>query len=150
MNMVADTKDNAAPSPLFKHHPKLKTLRSKVTNGVKVFAIGGDGRSAWTRRWRDIYDEHIADLGGADLLSEAQKSICRRCAAMEVELEQLEAKFSEGAIDADLDLYARVSGHLSRLFAAIGIERRARPVEPAPTLSEIASGLAGRPNGSKD
>ena len=90
---------------LFRHRPKLKRLASRVSNGKQAFAIGGDGRSAWTRRWRDIFDQHVADLGGPDAgLSEAQVSLCRRCAALAVELEQLEAKMSERAADADLDL----------------------------------------------
>jgi hypothetical protein len=83
-----DNSANGAASPLFKHHPKLKSLRSKVTNGQRVFAIGGDGRGVWTRRWRDLYEEHVADLGGPDVLSEAERSICRRCAAIAVELPQ--------------------------------------------------------------
>jgi hypothetical protein len=46
--------------------PRPQTLKSKVTNGRRVFAIGGDGRGAWTRRWRDLVELHIADLGGSD------------------------------------------------------------------------------------
>jgi hypothetical protein len=116
---------------LFRHRPKIKKLSSRVSNGKAIFAIGGDGRSAWTRRWRDIFDQHISDLGGPDAgLSEAQISLCRRCAALAVELEQLEAKFSEGAADADLDLYARTSGHLSRLYGLLGIERRSKEATP--------------------
>jgi hypothetical protein len=110
--------------------PKPATLCSKVTNGRRVFAIGGDGRGAWTRRWRDLHDAHIADLGGlAAGLSEAQISLCRRSAALEVELEQLEAKMSLGeAKIEDLDLYNRLSGNLRRILESLGLERRARPV----------------------
>jgi hypothetical protein len=48
-----------------------------------LFAEGGDGRSAWGRRWRDLILSHANDLGGIELLSEAQISICRRVSAME-------------------------------------------------------------------
>jgi hypothetical protein len=126
---VAAENTTSSDVSLFRHRPKIKKLASRVSNGKAIFAIGGDGRSAWTRRWRDIFDQHVSDLGGPDAgLSEAQVSLCRRCAALAVELEQLEAKFSEGAVDADLDLYARTSGHLSRLYGLLGIERRTREV----------------------
>jgi hypothetical protein len=104
-------------------------LRSKVTNGRRVFAIGGDGSSAWTRRWKDLFDAHVVDLGGREVLSEAQVSLCRRVAAIEIQLEQMEAKMSEGDLTVDLDLYGRLAGHLRRIFETIGIKRRTRPVE---------------------
>jgi hypothetical protein len=113
---------------------KLKDLRSKVTNGTKVFAIGGDGRGAWTRRWKDLNEAHVADLGGPGGLSEAQLSLCRRCAALEVQLEQMEAKMSEGDAMVDMDLYGRLAGHLRRILETLGIERRAKPLEQPLTL----------------
>jgi hypothetical protein len=66
----------------------LSKVKSKVTNGKHVFAIGGDGRGAWTRRWRDLVELHSADCGGRDHMSEAQLSLCRCIAAIEVQLEQ--------------------------------------------------------------
>ncbi len=110
--------------------PKIKDLRSKVTNGKRVFAIGGDGRGAWTRRWKDLHEAHIADLGGPAGLSEAQISLCRRAAALETELEQLEARMSEGAATVeDLDLYNRLSGNLRRMLESIGLKRVPREVK---------------------
>jgi hypothetical protein len=89
--------------------PKSRHLRSTVTNGKKPFAIGGDGRGAWTRRWKDLHEAHVADLGDFSCLSEAQISLCKRAATLETELEQLEAKMSEGrALADDLDLYNRL------------------------------------------
>jgi hypothetical protein len=89
-----------------------------VTNGKRVFAIGGDGRGAWTRRWKDLHEQHVLDIGGPEGLSEAQVSLCRRCAAIEVQLEQMEAQMSEGNLDVDLDLYGRLTGQLRRTFEA--------------------------------
>jgi hypothetical protein len=54
--------------------------------------LGGDGRGAWVRRWRDLADLHMIDRGGPDYLSEGQKSLCRRAATLDVNLEQLEAR----------------------------------------------------------
>jgi hypothetical protein len=76
-----------------KHTPPLILLRSvaassKVTTGRRMFAEGGDGRTAWGRRWRDLCLSHANDLGGPELLSEAQVSI-RRVGAIECELEAM-------------------------------------------------------------
>jgi len=48
-----------------------KTATSRAITGRRLFAEGGDGRSAWGRRWRDLCLSHAADLGCAELLSEA-------------------------------------------------------------------------------
>jgi hypothetical protein len=108
--------------------PRSQTLKSKVTNGRRVFAIGGDGRGAWTRRWRDLVELHTSDCGGVGVMSEAMLSLCRRVAAIEVQLEQMEACMSEGDLRVDLDLYNRLSGNLRRMLETIGLQRVARPV----------------------
>lgn len=84
------------------------------------------------RRLRDVIELHINDLGGADRVSEAERSICRRIATLTVELETLESKFIEQgeATDKQLDLYQRTSGNLRRLLEAIGIHRKPRDVTP--------------------
>jgi hypothetical protein len=119
MDMLVDTTRIA---------PKAETLRSKVTNGRRVFAIGGDGGGAWTRRWKDLHEAHIEDIGGPDGLSEAQLSLCRRVAAIEVQLEQMEAKMSEGDVEVDMDQYGRLAGHLRRILETLGVERKARDI----------------------
>jgi hypothetical protein len=110
-------------------------VRSAVTSGRQLF-IGGDPNSAWSRRYADIVVGHLSDLGGADLLSEAQFSLIRRAAAIECELERLDARLSAGE-PVDLDSYGRCAGHLRRLFETIGVERKSRDVTP--TLHEIAA-----------
>jgi hypothetical protein len=62
---------------------------SKATTGRRIFAGGGDGRTVWGRRWRDLILAHMNDLGCAELLSEAQVSICRRVSAIECELDAI-------------------------------------------------------------
>ena len=104
-----------------------KSNRSAITNGNRQFALGGDGRGAWVRRWRDLAELHMIDRGGEGLLSEGQKSLCRRAATLEVNLEQLEANMSEGQ-GVDLDVYNRLAGNLRRLFETLGLERVPRPV----------------------
>jgi hypothetical protein len=93
---------------------------------------GVDGRSTWARRLRDLVESHCEDLGGAPTLSEAQRSIVRRAAALTVELESLERRFALAgeATSDDLDLYSRASSTLRRLLESIGLERKARDVTP--------------------
>ncbi len=107
---------------------------SKVTTGRNVFVEGGDGRSAWAKRWNDLIFAHANDLGGPEVLSEAQISICRRASAMECELEAMEARMSKG-LPVDTDVYGRLAGRLCRLFEMIGVRRLAPPVDPLVDLA---------------
>src|SRR3954452_19972672 len=101
--MQADCTDTALRSPL---------LRSRATNGKTLFADGGDMRGPWARRLRDVWGLHLSDLGGPEVVSEAEKSIARRAAVLTVELERLESRFAvEDASREDLDLYSRVAGN---------------------------------------
>jgi hypothetical protein len=104
--------------------PPKKRQRSAVTNGKRAF-VEGDGRSPWARRQRDLAERHVADLGGIDNLSEAQRSLVVRASTIEVELEQLEGALSLGR-PADLSVYATAASHLRRIFETLGITRKAR------------------------
>ena len=110
-----------------------KKGRSRVSNGSEILA-GVDGRSVWARRFRDLLAAHVEDLGGPDMVSEAERSLLRRASALEVELERLEARFAaagDGGPDvADLDLYQRTTNTLRRLLDTVGLERRSRDVTP--------------------
>jgi hypothetical protein len=117
------------------------TLRSRVTNGRTLFADGGDMRSPWARRLRDLICLHISDLGGIEAVSEAERSIVRRAATITVELERLEARFAtaEAATADELDLYVRAAGNLRRLLESLGLRRRPRDVTP--TLGDYVARL---------
>ena len=118
-----------------------RRIRSRVTNGSAPF-VEGNGRSAWSRRWKDVCALHAADLGGMATLSEAQGSLIRRCATLEVELERLEGQMSLGQ-EVDLDLYARVAGHLRRCLETLGVDRVKRDVTPS--LHDIIRKHAEKP-----
>jgi hypothetical protein len=107
-----------------------KRPRSAITSGRKLF-VAGDPNSAWSRRYYDLCVGHINDLGGKDLLSEAQLSLIRRASAIECELERLDAALSMGKA-VDLDSYGRATSHLRRLFEVLGLRRRPREIEIDP------------------
>ena len=74
--------------------------------------------------------EHLADLGGVDNTSAAERSIIRRAATLSVELDRMEAQFAMAgeASPADLECYQRGANTLKRLLQAVGLQRRAKPV----------------------
>ena len=121
------------------------TLRSRVTNGRAMF-VQGDGRSPWARRYRDIVELHVSDLGGRDILSESQLSLIRRASALECELEQMEGRLSSGEL-VDLDMFARATSHLRRVLETLGLERRSRDIQ---TLEQyVAQNYGDRDDGDR-
>jgi len=118
----------------------VKRNLSRITNGA---IVDGDGRSAWARRMRDVIVLHLGDLGGEDNVSEAEKSIIRRVAALTCELERMESLFAEfgEASPEQLDLYQRTAGNMRRLLEAVGLERRSKDVTP--TLEEYLKSKEG-------
>jgi hypothetical protein len=91
--------------------------------------VDGDGNSAWSRRYRDLVAGHVADLGGRDMLSEAELSLIKRASAIECELEWMEGRLSRGD-SIDLDLFTRSASHLRRILETLGTGRRPRDVTP--------------------
>lgn len=122
------------PTPNSRPQPgDMRYGHSAVTNGNKLLP-GIDGRNMWQRRAKDIIAEHISDLGGVDNTSSAERNIVRRAAVITTELERIEVRFAtDKATAEDLDLYQRACGNLRRLLEAVGLQRRARPVQ---TLAE--------------
>jgi hypothetical protein len=113
--------------------------RSRVTNGSTLLPLA-DGRSVTARRFRDLFEDICADLGGVDILSEGQKQLARRAAMLSAECERLEALAARDerptrenwkedlANKFDVVTYGICCDRLGRLFDRLGLERRARPV----------------------
>ena len=81
------------------------------------------------RRFRDIAGAVVADLGGADVVSEARMQLVRRFAAAACLAEQLEARLARGE-EINLADHALLSSTLTRLAQRIGINRVARNIVP--------------------
>jgi hypothetical protein len=83
------------------------------------------------RRWRDLIMLHESDLGGTDLISEAERSLVRRASMLELQLELLEHRFAEAGGEAtasQLMDYQRATGALRRIFEGLGLQRRPRAI----------------------
>ena len=89
--------------------------RSRVTNGKALF-VEADQRGPWARRWRDVLGEITNDLGGADLLSEGQKQLARRCATISIACERMEGEAALGN-EIDLDAYGTLTDRLGARYS---------------------------------
>jgi hypothetical protein len=112
----------------------VKLATSRATTGKRLFTEGGDGRSAWGRRWRDLCLSNAYFCGGPELLSEAQVSLIKRASTLECECECVEARRSAGQA-VDLELYGRLTSLLCRTLALLGTRRYAPPLDPTSALA---------------
>ena len=76
-------------------------LRPKLPRLMPVryredFAAVMDGRSRLAREVRDRLSALVADLGGEDALSHAQRSLCQRAVWLELCIEHEETRIAEG------------------------------------------------------
>jgi hypothetical protein len=109
-----------------------KEFRTAIGNGSRVLD-GIDGRSHIARRHIEISASIAKDLGGANLLSEAQLQLIRSAAGLVILREDLDAKAADGE-RIDVATYCRISNSLRRVLDTIGLERRAQDIT---TLGDI-------------
>jgi hypothetical protein len=122
---------------------------SRVTNGSTLFAEAGiDLRGPWARRFRDVFELRVSDLGGIENVSEAEQSICRRAATLTCELERMECRLvQQEPSDLDdrlIDLYQRTASCLRRLLESIGLSRRAKDVTDSLSISRLLASIPGQ------
>jgi len=97
-----------------------------------------DGRSAFSRRKRALVAAFVADLGGLDEVSTAERILADKAATLTLQLQALEARMEEGDTShTTLDLYGRGVGHLNRVLKTMGIKRRAKDVSPGQRLIDL-------------
>ena len=72
----------------------------------------------------------LADLGGADRLSEGSRQLVQRAAVLGAYIENCEARWLGGEV-VDLSDYLAAINAQRRVLATIGLDRRARNVTPA-------------------
>ena len=119
----------AAVMPATRRHISLPsaTQRTRVGNRRQLFLDDVDERGTIARRFREVYAQIIADIGGDP--SEAQTQIARRASALAVWCESNEAELAKGA-ELDIAAFTTAANSLRRLLADLGIERVARDITP--------------------
>jgi hypothetical protein len=110
--------------------------RSAVTNH-KDLLPGLDGRSATARRFRDLVNAFVADMGGLDRCSEIKLGLLRRLAAIVVQAELMEARMVNGEA-IDVGTLCTLASTTVRLSQRLGLERKVRDVTPS--LGDVIRG----------
>ena len=87
----------------------------------------GEGRLTYLRRFRDLLESIIGDLGGASAMSTGQVQMARRCALLSVHCEIMEEKAVLGE-SFDINAYAALTDRLGRAFERLGFDRRPKDV----------------------
>jgi hypothetical protein len=78
------------------------------------------------KRLKDILDQIVADLGGADMISEGQRRLCRRAATLSIQAEAMECDaFGNQPFNIELygQFYNRLRRHLQRFLAELSAGR---------------------------
>jgi hypothetical protein len=104
---------------------------SRVGNNVSLFIDGSlDQRSLPARRYREITYSIGSDLGGYDSLSEFQKQLTRRSAALSVLCELDECRIARGE-DIDAGRFGAMVNTLNRLGQTLGVRREVIDLQPS-------------------
>jgi hypothetical protein len=124
-----------------KNNNKLKG-RSRISNGRSMFPRTLDGQSIdargqWSRRVRDLIASFTTDAGGDDTISEGLRSIIRRVALLQSQMERIESVWAIAngeASDGSLETYMRMANTHRRLVEAAGL--KTRRMKTVPSLTE--------------
>jgi hypothetical protein len=90
---------------------------------------GIDSRTRPYRRYGTIKGAITSDLGGDEHITELQRQLISKFAAMAMQLEDMEAAAVAGE-EIDLDLFGRISGHCRRIAESLGLKRVPKDVTP--------------------
>jgi hypothetical protein len=116
--------------------------RSRITSGRSLLPHGVEMGGVWERRWSDLIRLFVDELGGDNVVSQAQRSLVRRIATIQVQLERYEQTFAEqetGGSVRQLDSYVKLSNTLRRILVTVGIKRVPRDI---PDLKDYIAGHA--------
>jgi hypothetical protein len=87
-----------------------------------------DGRSAESRRFRDLVSAYADELGGVGEITEAQRALVTQAASVQLSAEALQSRIVRGDV-VDADELVRVGNVLARLMAAIGIKKGSKAAD---------------------
>ena len=80
------------------------------------------------KRLKDILDQIVADLGGADMISEGQRRLCRRTVTLSIQAEAMECD-AFGNQPFDIELYGQLCDRLGRYLQRFGLKNVARDTQ---------------------
>src|SRR5262245_14053893 len=94
--------------------PSAPYFRSAITNGLLL--AGVDGRSAASRRYRDLFQHYQEHTSGKHV------ELCKQAAALVMQRELLDAALVRGE-DVNVDLLVRLSGAIARTLERLGLAK---------------------------
>jgi hypothetical protein len=109
--------------------------RSKITNHVDLLP-GMNGNNPQARRFRDLVNGFVADMGGIERCSEVKVGLLRRLAAVTTLSEAIEARVIEGQ-EVDIGTMCQLASTCMRLSVRLGLERVQKQV---PSLDQYLNG----------
>ena len=118
-----------------------KTLATIPDKYSPDFAERMDRRTTIARAIQGRIEAIETDLGGADTLSHARRSLVRRVVWLEAIVEHSEQKLAAGD-GIDLGGHTQAINSLLGLYRLLGLERRQRPVR---RLRDLMNGTAESP-----
>jgi hypothetical protein len=95
--------------------------RSVITNGKRLHHRETDARTRSARRWRDVYNGLVAELGRAPSFAEDQ--LLRSCSDLAITAEALSARVADGQL-VDHGELSQINGSLRRTLMALGMAKR--------------------------
>ena len=120
-----------------------KTYRSSVTNGRLFNADTVDGRTANARRFRDLYFGLIEGAGGPEVLGCRELQLCRRGAAMAVQIEMMENDLAAGRV-IDFNRFNSATNTLLRIFRELDADDDVFEEDEAEDLEILQEHYAAR------
>jgi hypothetical protein len=129
-------KAEISPAPRRRFDITRSAQRSAIANGSRLLD-GLDARSAPARRYRDLANAIAQDIGGLDVLTQAQLQLARSASGLVVLREALDAKLLRGE-PVDVAAYCRISNSLRRLLSTIGLKRVPTDITPPPLRERLA------------
>lgn len=121
-----------------------KARATRVGLGSSDFLADVDGRSLIARRYNEISSALIRDLGGDDVVGEAQRQLVRRVTTLAVQCELVEVALANGE-PFDLAAYSTASNTQNRILATLGLRRHARDITPGKSVDAHAAAMMDAP-----
>jgi hypothetical protein len=103
---------------------RLKPSSPVSTEPENIFLPANiDMRTKVARRFQSVFSSILADQGNMEIMSEGRRQLARRCAALAVIAEQMEAQYIMEE-KFNLDDYLNIVRVLNTTFKNIGLDRR--------------------------
>ena len=110
---------------------------SKLSTPPRKFSQGWladlDSRTGLAKQMRERFQSFTQDLGGAEHLSYAQRSLCERALWLEFWLASQERELAEGK-EFDVGKWVQAANSLQGILSKLGLERKTRDV---PSLRDV-------------